>query len=118
MATSLFDKYGGFSTINSVVIEFYNRVLDSDEIGHFFDDTDMAQLIDHQTKFISFLLGGPVSYPDAKLKAAHAGLEIKGGDFDSVKQILAETLESFNVEPDDVETVKQAIESYRSTIAS
>lgn len=118
MATSMFDKYGGFSAINGIVMEFYNRVLDSDEIGHFFDDADMAQLIDHQTKFISFLLGGPVSYADAKLKAAHANLEIQGSHFDIVKELLGETLASFDVEAVDVETVLQKIESYRSTIAT
>ena len=118
MANSLFDKYGGFAAVNSIVIEFYNNVLDSDEVGPFFENTDMENLIDHQTKFISFLLGGPVSYPDAKLKAAHANLEIQANHFDSVKTLLGETLADFEVEAADIDVVLEKIESYRSLIAA
>lgn len=118
MATSLFDKYGGFAAVNSIVFEFYNSVLDSDEVGPFFENTDMENLIDHQTKFISFLLGGPVTYPDAKLKAAHSNLDIQGEHFDTIKGLLGETLAAFDVEAGDIETVLEKIESYRSLIAA
>ena len=118
MASSLFDKYGGFAAVNSIVIEFYNNVLDSDEVGPFFENTDMENLIDHQTKFISFLLGGPVSYPDAKLKAAHASLDIQSEHFDTIKTLLGETLTDFELEAADIEVVLQKIESYRSLIAA
>lgn len=118
MANSLFEKYGGFSTIHSIVIEFYNSVLDSDEVGPFFDGTDMESLIDHQTKFISFLLGGPVSYPEAKLKAAHANLDIQAEHFETIKSLLGETLASFDVEAADIAAVLDKIESYRSVIAA
>jgi len=118
MATSLFEKYGGFTTIHSIVIEFYNSVLDSDVVGPFFDETDMDSLIDHQTKFISFLLGGPVSYPEAKLKAAHSNLEIEAQHFDTIKSLLGETLAGFNVEEADIAAVLDKIESYRSVIAA
>ena len=117
MANSLFEKYGGFSTIHSIVIEFYNSVLDSDVVGPFFDGTDMESLIDHQTKFISFLLGGPVSYPEAKLKAAHSSLDIQAPHFDTIKTLLGETLASFDVEAEDIDSVLKKIESYRSVIA-
>jgi hemoglobin len=42
---------------------FYDRVLNSDVIGAYFDDIDMRQLIDHQTKFISQGMGGPATSP-------------------------------------------------------
>ncbi|MEO1323430.1 MAG: group 1 truncated hemoglobin [Pseudomonadota bacterium] len=118
MANSLFEKYGGFSTIHSIVIEFYNTVLDSDDVGPFFDGTDMESLIDHQTKFISFLLGGPVSYPETKLKAAHSSLDIQPQHFDTIKSLLGETLAAFDVEDADIEAVLEKIESYRSVIAA
>ena len=118
MATSLFEKYGGFSTIHSIVIEFYNSVLDSDVVGPFFDETDMDSLIDHQTKFISFRLGGPVSYPEAKLKAAHANLEIQAEHFETIKSLLGETLAAFSVEQPDIDAVLEKIETYRSVIAA
>ena len=118
MANTLFEKYGGFSTVHSIVIEFYNSVLDSDEVGPFFDGTDMDSLIDHQTKFISFLLDGPVSYPEAKLKAAHSSLDIQAQHFDTIKSLLGETLAGFDVEQADIISVLEKIESYRSVIAA
>ncbi len=36
MASSLFQKYGGFAAISRVVLTFYDKVLDSDQIGDFF----------------------------------------------------------------------------------
>ena len=43
---TLFDKYGGFATVSKVVMSFYDRVLDSDQIGEYFEDIDMKRLID------------------------------------------------------------------------
>jgi hemoglobin len=48
MATT-FDKYGGFSTVSRVVMTFYDKVLDNDTVGPYFDDIDMPRQIDHQT---------------------------------------------------------------------
>ena len=52
----LFEKYGGLRTLRAVIIDFYDRVLDSDVVGHFFEDVDIAKLIDHQTKFFTACL--------------------------------------------------------------
>ena len=74
MATTLYDKYGGFAQLNRFVIAFYDALLDSEEIGPYFDEVDLEQLIDHQTKFVSGLLGGPASFTDEHLRRAHARL--------------------------------------------
>ena len=79
---TLFEKYGGFSAISRIVLDFYDRLLDSDEIGPFFDNTEMGKLVDHQTKFIASLLGGPSSYTDDQLKQLHRHLEIKDTHMD------------------------------------
>ena len=46
MAASLFQKYGGFAKVSRVVLTFYDKVLDSDQIGPFFDDIDMSRMVD------------------------------------------------------------------------
>lgn len=118
MSDSLFDKYGGFGSVSRVVMAFYDRLLDSDEIGDFFDDVDMKRLIDHQTKFVSSLMGGPASYTDERLEQLHAHLDISGPDFDEMKRLLEETLTEFSFEETDKEAVLAAIESRRSLIVS
>ncbi len=53
MALSLFEKYGGFASVSKIVSAFYNKAIDSDVIRPYFDNIDMRELIDHQTKFIA-----------------------------------------------------------------
>ena len=95
---SLFDKYGGFSNISKVVMTFYDAVLDSDEIGPFFDDVDMSRMVDHQTKFIASLLGGPAAYTDGQLRNMHARLEITHEHFDELLVILRAALVKHGVD--------------------
>ncbi|MCX2725698.1 group I truncated hemoglobin [Roseibium salinum] len=116
MEQTLFQKYGGFSKVSRIVLDLYNRLLDDDDIGPFFDDVDMARIVDHQTKFISSLLGGPASYTDEQISRMHHHLEIHTRHFDRLSEILAETLTDHGMTPQDVETVVQGFEQRRKLI--
>ncbi|WP_035898774.1 group 1 truncated hemoglobin [Labrenzia sp. DG1229] len=118
MSKALFDKYGGFKSVSRVVMAFYDKILDSDQVGDYFDDIDMPKLIDHQTKFISSLLGGPVSYSDERLRRAHASLDLTHEDFDEVSRLLGETLAEHDFSPQDIDTVISEIEARRTCILS
>lgn len=115
---SLFTKYGGISALRSVIMMFYDAVLDSDVIGHFFDDVDMARLVDHQTRFFAMLLGGPAEFSDDRLARAHAHLGLTHDHFDEVGRILAETLDTAGFAPEDRNIVMAEIEARRSIIVS
>ncbi|MEM9634147.1 MAG: group 1 truncated hemoglobin [Pseudomonadota bacterium] len=116
MAEALFDKYGGFKFVSRLVLSFYDKVLDSDQVGDYFDDVDMPRLIDHQTKFVSSLLGGPVSYTDERLKRAHASLNLTSADFDEVQRLLRDTLAEHGIAPQDIDIVMVEIEARRGSI--
>jgi hemoglobin len=116
MSQTLYEKYGGFGAISRVVMDFYDRLLDSETVGDYFDDVDMRRLIDHQTKFIAYLLGGPADYTGERLGQLHQHLEISDGDFDEMKAILDSTLESHGFEDGDRGTVMKVIEDHRTTI--
>lgn len=116
MAKSLYEKYGGFKSVSRIVMAFYDKVLDSDQIGDYFEDIDMPRLIDHQTKFISSLFGGPVSYSDERLKRAHANLDLTHEDFDEVGRLLSETLAEHGIEPVDISALMSEIEARRTSI--
>ena len=79
---SLFEKYGGFSKVSKIVLSVYDTLLDSEEIGPFFDNIDMSRMVDHQTKFIASLLGGPASYSDNQLRQLHSHLDINDMHFE------------------------------------
>ena len=118
MPTSLFEKYGGFSVVSRIVMDFYSAALESDEIGDYFADIDLGRLMDHQTKFVSSLMGGPASISDDRLAAVHRHLAISDRDFDVMNNVMAEILSEHGVTPADVAQITRAIESKRSLIVT
>ena len=116
MAQSIYQKYGGFGAVNRIVMSFYDSVLDHDDLGGYFDGIDMKSLIDHQTKFIASLLGGPASFSDDHLKRAHAKLGITPDHFDAMKHVLEQTLLDHGVDAGDVAAVIGEVEARRSTV--
>ena len=115
MSRSLFDKYGGFASVSKVVSAFYDKAVESDIIGPYFDNIDMRAQIDHQTKFISSLMGGPASYSDEALQKVHAGLNIDRESFEEMGKLLRETLVEFDIERADVDAIMYEIESVSYT---
>lgn len=118
MSATLFQKYGGFAKISRIVLSFYDKALDSEQIGDYFEDIDMKRLIDHQTKFVSALLGGPAFYTDDRLRQLHSNLGISNADFDEMSNLLTETLTEFGFEPADNDQVMLEIEARRGHIVS
>ncbi len=118
MARTLYDKYGGFSTVSKIVLDFYERVLDSDRIGDYFEDVDMSRLVDHQTKFVSSLLGGPASYSNDQLRQIHVHLRIDDEDYDEMVELFSATLIDHGVSHEDKGVVVAAIEARRASIVA
>ncbi|MEM8855060.1 MAG: group 1 truncated hemoglobin, partial [Pseudomonadota bacterium] len=115
-ADTLFARYGGFAKIRSIVMDFYERVLDNDLVGGHFDGIDMVRLIDHQTKFIAALTGGPADISDERLARAHRHLHVRHDEFDELVTLLSATLEAAGFTPADRAKVLGAIEARRSLI--
>ena len=111
-----YEKYGGFSTVSRIVMSLYDKLLEDDDVGPFFDDVDMPKLIDHQTKFVSSLMGGPASFSDTHIEMAHQHLTILGPHFDRLKELIDETLTSFEIERPDIEAVLDAFEARRGLL--
>ena len=118
MGISLYEKYGGFAVVNRIVMALYDALLDSDELGDYFEDVDMKRQIDHQTKFIAYLLGGPASYSNEHLQRAHARLDITHPHFEEMKAILARTLADHGIEAPDVAALMAEVEARRHVIVA
>lgn len=104
--------------MRKVVSEFYDRVLDSDVIAHHFEDVDIHRLIDHQTHFISFLMGGPASYSDDHLERVHRRLAINSAEFAEMVALLRETLEDFDFGSEDVAAIERELRKREPIITS
>jgi len=109
MALTIYERVGGFASVRRVVSSFYDKALESSLIAHHFESIEMPKLIDHQTRFISFLMGGPASYTEEHLAHVHARLEITLDEFDEMVELLTETLEDFDFGSDDIAKIGQEL---------
>lgn len=113
MAT-MFERYGGFATVSRIVSAFYDDILDEPALARYFESTDMRRLIDHQTKFIASIMGGPASYSNEQLERIHAGMNIREEDYMLVVRILRETFEDFELDESDIaEIIKDVMDRKR-----
>ncbi len=116
--TTMFERYGGFASVSKIIMSFYDKVLDSDIAGPYFDDVDMKSLIDHQTKFIAQVMGGPAEYSNEVLQNVHAKHRIDREAYNEVTMLLKDTLQEFDVAPADINQVMAEIASRSSYIIS
>jgi hemoglobin len=115
---TLFEQLGGFAKIRLIVSDFYDRALDSPTLAPYFSGIDMRRLVDHQTKFVASVTGGPASYSDEHIGRAHAHLHVRAVDFDEMAIVLRETLEDNGVADADVARIIGQVARMRSRIVS
>ena len=109
MNQTIFERNGGFATVRKVVSTFYDYVLDDEVMSPYFTDIDMRRQIDHQSKFISAVMGGPVSFSDDHLKRVHARLGIDHDAFLVMADLLKEAMEDHDMPAADVKAVMHEI---------
>jgi hemoglobin len=95
--TSLYETLGGQAVIEAVVDDFYKRILHDERISHYFSHLEMEKQREHQTAFISQVVGGPQQYTGRSMHEAHSRLKLTKADFNAVVGHLVATLESFQV---------------------
>jgi hemoglobin len=118
MKQTIFERYGGFAHVSRVVMGFYDKLLDSPVTAPYFAATDMKRLIDHQTRFIASVMGGPASYTNEQLERIHLHLGITQEAFFSSVSMLVETLEDFGFEEEDIRAIEDDLLSRKNFIVS
>lgn len=115
---TIYEKYGGFKTMSGIVMSFYEMVLESDEIGDYFEDIDMPRLADHQIKFVSTFVGGPASFSDDRIEAVHRRVGISHSDFDAMAALFGQALSMHGMSDEDVDAALAAVEGKRGIIVA
>lgn len=113
---TFYEKYGGEETIAKVVDYFYELVLADDTVNHFFRHTDMEKQRRHQTKFISYALGGPNQYTGQSMAKAHEGMNLQPVHFDAIVKHLHDALAHFGVEKSDIDAALAKVASLRDDV--
>ncbi len=111
---SMYYRYGGFKTINTIVLRFYEKLFDS-PLGALFNELDMKRVMRHQVQFIAFLMDAPQYSVLSKqqLMRIHGQLELSHGEFTRFVDIFCETLEEFSFEKADISILKEKFGEYR-----
>lgn len=117
MEQTLYEKVGGEEAISKVVDYFYSElVLKDDTVSHFFKETDMEKQRLHQSKFISFALGGPNQYTGQSMAKAHQGMNLQPEHFNAIVKHLHDALAHFGVNETDIDTALTKVASLRDDI--
>ncbi|ELZ31030.1 truncated hemoglobin [Halorubrum distributum] len=113
---TLYERLGGHEGIRSVVDDFYDRLLDDDELGPFFADADMETLRRTQTDFLCEKAGGPETYDAAPVREAHLHVPFTPDHIQRALELLDESLAEFDVPERDAEAVVQAVAEYEQEL--
>jgi hemoglobin len=116
--TNFFEKYGGFAAVSQIVRDFYKGVMASPRLKPYFHATNVDYLIEHQTKFLSQILGGPAEYNGRALLLAHANMGITEEAFTEVAEILQDVLEDNGIEDEDLSTIMGIVGSVKDQIVT
>jgi len=117
MEQSLYEKVGGEDAIAKVVDYFYSElVLKDDTVNHFFTNTDMEKQRQHQTKFISYALGGPNQYSGQSMTKAHEGMNLQPEHFDAIVKHLHDALAHFGVSEGEIDQALSKVATLRDDI--
>jgi hemoglobin len=91
-STTLYDKIGGKSGVESLILDFYAHVMKDSTLRPFFRNTSFEKLYDIQQQFFATALGGPVEYAGLPLGKAHHGRGISAMHISSFVGHLLATL--------------------------
>jgi hemoglobin len=109
MMQTIFDQIGGYAALEVVVSEFYDRVLDDEELSHFFTGTNIARLKGKQVEYFAAALGGPEPYRGASMRDVHLGKGITPHHFGLVAEHLSNCLTAAKVPAEVVAQIIGAI---------
>ena len=116
MSQTIYSQIGGRDAVETVVDDFYDRVLSDDRLVGFFEGMDIEELRAHQVQFISSVAGGPVEYAGSDMREAHAHFDIDDGDFDAVARHLERALRDNGVGDGNVEAILSEVEALRAPV--
>ncbi|GIP20606.1 group 1 truncated hemoglobin [Paenibacillus sp. J22TS3] len=114
--STLYEKFGGEESIAKVVDYFYDLVMADETVNKFFEHTDMKKQRTHQTKFISYALGGPNQYTGGAMSKVHTGMNLQPVHFDAIVKHLREALLHFGISEADAGQALEKVEALRGDI--
>lgn len=120
-ADTLYNRLGGKKAIVAVVNDFVGNCATDPRINSFFAKTaaDPKRLATFKNNLVDQICeaaSGPCKYKGKSMKAAHAGMGVKGADFDALVEDLVKSLDKFKVAKADKDTLLGVLGPMKSDI--
>lgn len=116
--TSIYEQIGGAEALESVVEDFYGRVLADPELTGFFTGSNMSRIKGLQVQFFAAALGGPDPYTGASMRDIHRGRGIAMRHFELVAGHLDDSLVAAGVAEPTVQQIIAAVAPLAEDIAT
>jgi hemoglobin len=97
MKKTLYERLGGVDAIKAVVDDFVGNVAADKRINRYFAKADIIRLKRNLVDQICQGTGGPCVYRGRSMKEAHAGMGVRGRDFNALVGDLGKSLNKFKV---------------------
>lgn len=114
--STLYERLGGESAVDSAVDIFYEKVLADGRISAFFENLDMVAQARKQKNFLTMVFGGPNDYTGKDMRDGHAHLGVTEEHFNAVVENLAGTLKELGATDDDIGEVAGIADSVKDDI--
>jgi methyl-accepting chemotaxis protein len=105
MEKTLLDKIGGKSSLNGIVDQWYERILNDIELSPFFKKTDINRLKQKIVNFLEVLLIEGTYKMEVQIHRAHAHLGIKIAHFNAFIGHLDMALDASKIDSDTTENI-------------
>jgi hemoglobin len=113
---TLYVRLGERDGIRAVVDDFYDRLVADEQLGPFFEGSDMDLLRRTQTDFLCEAAGGPETYDAAPVREAHLHLPFEPAHIERAVELLEESLDAFDVPDEDATAVVDAVAAYEADL--
>lgn len=116
---AMYQQIGGEAGLKKVVDHFYERLWADPDLKPYFAGIDGAKLKQHQTQFLTFVLGGGASeWGGVSLGSAHTHLNITDEAFTRVAWHLTMTLDELDVNRSLSMIIDGFVEGARSQVVT
>ena len=114
--TELIDRLGGRVVFYDIVDYFYAKILLDLTLKHYFKNTNMKELREHQVSLIMSLIDSNFEYRGKSMGSAHKGLGITKDDFLKVAGYLKESLENAKIPSDTTNVLMSKVTGLANNI--
>jgi hemoglobin len=113
---SLYDEIGGDAAIDSVVSDYWHRVIGDDVLSPWFDGIDTDLLNSHLRAYLAVALDGPENYEGRSMRLAHTGLRVTDAAFDRLLAQMSAALRGIDLPEQTILRVESRLAPLRPVI--